>query len=304
MFPTNTEREAFSLENHSKQQSYELKRNQDEVNKRLASLEASLYNLKAQPDNPAPTLADKKEGKVNKKDKQITQLRSMIRDEFAQERESERLNLVAAIKEMALEESTKDLTPEPIVLKDCVGRKLVFPFHLADSWSSFSELVKQAFLHVDIIGPKVGAGQFDIADRKGRIILPECWESLVEPGCELAQHLWPMEEQVLPPPQPVEIVEILEPRRRPRVEEPVVEIIEDRSDWRGSREWKNSKPKSKGKSNWKWNGDDDSVVPVMEDSVVPIMEDSIDTLQTASSGTSSHPYTSHHLTSAHLISPY
>jgi hypothetical protein len=44
------------------------------------------------------------------------------------------------------------------------------------------ELIKQAFLHVDVIGPHVLEGHCDLIGPVGEIILPQVWEESVKPG--------------------------------------------------------------------------------------------------------------------------
>ncbi|XDG05960.1 hypothetical protein ABKA04_005575 [Annulohypoxylon sp. FPYF3050] len=57
--------------------------------------------------------------------------------------------------------------------KDAVGRKFNFPYNLCRTWEGMEELIKQAFLHVDIIGPHVQAGHYDLIGPNGEIILPQ-----------------------------------------------------------------------------------------------------------------------------------
>jgi hypothetical protein len=69
------------------------------------------------------------------------------------------------------------------------------------------ELIKQAFLHVDIIGPHVHEGHYDLVGPDGEIILPQVWETMVQPDWAITMHMWPMPEppQVKheePPPPP------------------------------------------------------------------------------------------------------
>lgn len=61
------------------------------------------------------------------------------------------------------------------------------------------ELIKQAFLHVDVIGPHVHDGHYDLVGPDGEIILPQVWETMVQPDWAITMHMWPMPE---PPPQP------------------------------------------------------------------------------------------------------
>ncbi|KAH9215259.1 hypothetical protein DL95DRAFT_299266, partial [Leptodontidium sp. 2 PMI_412] len=76
-------------------------------------------------------------------------------------------------------------TKAPIKFKDAVGRKFCFPFHIAATWNGVEELIRQAFLHVDILGPHVNEGHYDLicanGGLSGEIILPQVWETLVEP---------------------------------------------------------------------------------------------------------------------------
>lgn len=60
------------------------------------------------------------------------------------------------------------------------------------------ELIKQAFLHVDVIGPHVQAGHYDLLGPDGEIILPQVWDKVIEPDWAITMHMWPMDRQ--PPP--------------------------------------------------------------------------------------------------------
>lgn len=73
------------------------------------------------------------------------------------------------------------------------------------------DLIRQAFLHVDIIGPHVAEGHYDLLGPNGDIILPRVWETVVEPDWTITMHMWPMPE----PPKPEEPVAL-----------PMVDIIE------------------------------------------------------------------------------
>jgi hypothetical protein len=60
------------------------------------------------------------------------------------------------------------------------------------------DLITQAFLHVDTIGPHVAEGHYDLLDQNGAIILPQIWEEAVfEQDFTVTMHMWPMPE----PPQ-------------------------------------------------------------------------------------------------------
>ncbi|RYP47236.1 hypothetical protein DL768_006679 [Monosporascus sp. mg162] len=87
----------------------------------------------------------------------------------------------------------------PIRFKDAVGRKFSFPFHICQTWQGMEELIKQAFIHVDVIGPHVQAGHYDLIGPSGEIILPSVWEKVIEPDWAVTMHMWPMEQR---PPNP------------------------------------------------------------------------------------------------------
>jgi hypothetical protein len=59
------------------------------------------------------------------------------------------------------------------------------------------ELIKQAFLHVDVIGPHVQEGHYDLVGPNGEIILPSVWERVVEPDWNITMHMWPMDKAPL-----------------------------------------------------------------------------------------------------------
>jgi hypothetical protein len=134
----------------------------------------------------------------------------------------------------------------PIRFKDAVGRKFNFPFHLCAKWpvsvstnlpppyrgpttsGSFSdglqgmeELIRQAFLHVEGIGPHVQEGHYDLLGPNGEIILPQVWETVVEPDWTVTMHMWPMppepEKPKTPPPLDGDIMvlgELLNPGKK------------------------------------------------------------------------------------------
>jgi hypothetical protein len=70
------------------------------------------------------------------------------------------------------------------------------------------ELIKQAFLHVDVIGPHVHEGHYDLVGPDGEIILPQVWETMIQPDWAITMHMWPMPE---PPPKPEPVPEQLPP---------------------------------------------------------------------------------------------
>lgn len=71
------------------------------------------------------------------------------------------------------------------------------------------ELIKQAFLLVDVIGPHVQEGHYDLIGPGGEIILPAVWDKVIEPGWAITMTMWPLDEappvnnsQYSPPPSP------------------------------------------------------------------------------------------------------
>ncbi|KAF7906973.1 uncharacterized protein EAF01_004560 [Botrytis porri] len=88
--------------------------------------------------------------------------------------------------------SEKVNTRKPIKLKDAVGRRFSFPYHRCETWEGISELIKAAFLHVEIIGSHVSEGHYDIMNPAGEVILPQLWQDHVQPGWEISMSMWPI----------------------------------------------------------------------------------------------------------------
>ncbi|KAF4334107.1 ankyrin repeat [Fusarium beomiforme] len=97
-----------------------------------------------------------------------------------------------------LEKSKKKAELAPIRFKDAVGRKFSFPFHLCATWQGMEELIKQAFMHVDVLGPHVREGHYDLIGPDDEIILPSVWEKVIQPGWDITMKMWPMEDKVPP----------------------------------------------------------------------------------------------------------
>lgn len=57
------------------------------------------------------------------------------------------------------------------------------------------ELIKQAFQSVEVIGPQVQRGQFDLIGPNGEIILPQVWEKVVEPDWQITMVMWPLADK-------------------------------------------------------------------------------------------------------------
>lgn len=65
------------------------------------------------------------------------------------------------------------------------------------------ELIRQAFLHVEVIGPHVAEGHYDLVGPSGDIILPQVWETVVEPDWTITMHMWPIPEKPKEPDPPL-----------------------------------------------------------------------------------------------------
>ncbi|KAJ5766399.1 uncharacterized protein N7511_004015 [Penicillium nucicola] len=93
---------------------------------------------------------------------------------------------------------------KPIKFKDAVGRKFSFPFELCATWQGMEELIRQAFLHIEVIGPHVADGHYDLIGPNGDIILPQVWETVIEPDWSITMHMWPIPEKPKEDPPPAE----------------------------------------------------------------------------------------------------
>ncbi|KAK2474509.1 hypothetical protein H9L39_14469 [Fusarium oxysporum f. sp. albedinis] len=103
--------------------------------------------------------------------------------------------------------------------KDAVGRKFKFPWEKSKKWSDIEDLIKQAFVQVEVLGPHVMEGHYDLIGPDGKIILPSVWEDIVEPDVAIIMTMWPMDElnkQPVPPRVP-------SPRLPPPRSPPIVE---------------------------------------------------------------------------------
>lgn len=57
------------------------------------------------------------------------------------------------------------------------------------------ELIQQAFAHVDVVGPAVRAGRFDLIGPTGEMILKAVWENTIEPDWTITMSMWPVPER-------------------------------------------------------------------------------------------------------------
>ena len=159
------------------------KAKEEEEKKKKEEIAAASKKAKEDAEKKAEEAAKKAQGEHEKKLK-----------------EAETAKEEAEKKQKELEEEKKKLTPAPdstkapIRFKDAVGRKFSFPFHLCKSWKGMESLIKQAFLHVDVLGEHVHQGHYDLMGPDGEIILPQVWDTMIEPDWEISMHMWPMPE--------------------------------------------------------------------------------------------------------------
>ena len=143
---------------------------------------------------------------ASKKAKEDAEQKAEEKAKKAKEEHEKKLKEAQTAKEEAekkqkeLEEETKKLKPPPdlgkqIKFKDAVGRKFSFPYHLCKTWKGMEGLIKQAFLHVDMIGDHVRQGHYDLTGPDGEIILPQVWDTMVQPDWEISMHMWPIPEE-------------------------------------------------------------------------------------------------------------
>ena len=73
------------------------------------------------------------------------------------------------------------------------------------TFKGMEELIRQAFLHIEVIGPHVADGHYDLVGPNGDIILPQIWDTVIEPDWSITMHMWPIPEKPKtpePPPAP------------------------------------------------------------------------------------------------------
>ncbi|KAF2746774.1 hypothetical protein M011DRAFT_403936, partial [Sporormia fimetaria CBS 119925] len=69
----------------------------------------------------------------------------------------------------------------PLKFTDAVGRKFVFPWAIVKTWSGMENLIRSAFQYIDVIGPHVQQGHYDLVSANNEYILPQVWEQTVKP---------------------------------------------------------------------------------------------------------------------------
>ncbi|KAL2287174.1 hypothetical protein FJTKL_06169 [Diaporthe vaccinii] len=81
--------------------------------------------------------------------------------------------------------------PQPISFKDAVGRNYTLPFETCRKWDAMKATIIEAFNHVEVIGPHVVEGHFDLLTSNGEIMLPHLWSTTIKPGAVISMKMWP-----------------------------------------------------------------------------------------------------------------
>lgn len=63
-------------------------------------------------------------------------------------------------------------------------------------------MIQQIFAQVEVISPHVAKGHYDLIGPNGEIILPQVWETAIEPGWAITMSMWPMPQHPREPPPP------------------------------------------------------------------------------------------------------
>ena len=58
-------------------------------------------------------------------------------------------------------------------------------------------LIRQLFLHDEVLGEHVREGHYDLMGPNCQIILPSVWDMIIEPGWLITMHMWPIPTNVI-----------------------------------------------------------------------------------------------------------
>jgi chemotaxis protein histidine kinase CheA len=138
---------------------------------------------KEEAEAKAKEAAEKTKAEADKKLEELTKAK--------EESEKKKKELEETIKKNA---PAPDATKAPIRFKDAVGRKFSFPWARCKTWKDMQALIDQAFQQMDDVSEHVRAGHYDLTGPDGEIILPQVWDTMVQPDWEVNMHLWPLPE--------------------------------------------------------------------------------------------------------------
>ncbi|KAM0802875.1 hypothetical protein BDR22DRAFT_100137 [Usnea florida] len=88
------------------------------------------------------------------------------------------------------QESTDDYEAEPVILRDCLGRRFLFPIKICRSWQNMENLIKRSFSHIESRNSQIFRGSYDILSPTGEIVLPEIWDTVIKPGWVVELRFW------------------------------------------------------------------------------------------------------------------
>jgi chemotaxis protein histidine kinase CheA len=138
---------------------------------------------KEEAEGKAKEAAEKTKAEADKKLEELTKAK--------EESEKKKKELEETIKKNA---PAPDASKAPIRFKDAVGRKFSFPWARCKTWKDMQALIDQAFQQMDEVSEHVRAGHYDLTGPDGEIILPQVWDTMVQPDWEVNMHLWPLPE--------------------------------------------------------------------------------------------------------------
>ncbi|KAI1614314.1 hypothetical protein EDD37DRAFT_612094 [Exophiala viscosa] len=97
----------------------------------------------------------------------------------------------------------------PVRFKDAIGRSFKFPWERCCRWRDMESLINQAFAHVPNLAEHVMNGRYDLIGPDKEIIMPNYWESTIEPDMHITMMLWPIPEPKKEdePPVPPEVLD-------------------------------------------------------------------------------------------------
>lgn len=89
----------------------------------------------------------------------------------------------------------------PIIFVDHAGKRFIFPWLECKTWKGIETLIERAYSRGEPTPAQteVAEGKYDLSSSSREIILPEVWESVVQPGWTLLLSLWSSPQWYLPP---------------------------------------------------------------------------------------------------------
>ncbi|KAJ4580572.1 hypothetical protein HRR83_003519 [Exophiala dermatitidis] len=82
----------------------------------------------------------------------------------------------------------------PVRFKDAIGRNYNFPWERCCKWRDMEGLINQAFAHIEGLAEHVMNGRYDLIGPDKEIIMPNYWESIVQPDMHITMMMWPIPE--------------------------------------------------------------------------------------------------------------